>query len=212
MLRLEEKIRDKSAIIGIVGLGYVGLPLAIAFAMAGFKVLGFDTQQKRTDLVNRGKSYIADVSSDSLSSVVTRRLFEATTDQSRLGEVDAICICVPTPLTMTKDPDLSYVIQESEAISKYLRLGQLVVLESTTYPGTTKEVVMPNLESSGLRCGIDFHLAYSPERFDQGNKDYSVGNIPKIVGGIDSRSTQLTQLLYSQIAGTVLPVSCPEVA
>ena len=212
MLRLEEKIKDKSATIGIVGLGYVGLPLAVAFAMARFKVLGFDTQQKRADLVNQGKSYIADVSSDSLSSVVTRKLLEATTDQSRLGEVDAICVCVPTPLTTTKDPDLSYVIQESRAISKYLQPGQLVVLESTTYPGTTKQVVLPSLESSGFRCGIDFYLAYSPERVDPGSKDHNVRNTPKIVGGIDPRSTQLAQLLYSQIAGTVLPVSCPEVA
>ena len=212
MLRLEEKIRDKSATIGIVGLGYVGLPLAVAFAMARFKVLGFDTQQKRTALVNQGSSYIADVSSDSLSSVVTGKLLEATTDQSRLGEVDAICVCVPTPLTTTKDPDLSYVIHESKTISKYLQPGQLVVLESTTYPGTTKQVVLPNLESSGLRCGIDFYLAYSPERVDPGSKDYNVKNTPKIVGGIDPQSTQLAQLLYSQIAGMVLPVSCPEVA
>jgi len=212
LLRLEEKIRDKTATIGIVGLGYVGLPLAVAFAMAGFKVLGFDTQQKRANLVNQGKSYIVDVSGDSLSSVVTGKLLEATTDQSRLGEVDAICVCVPTPLTTTKDPDLSYVIQESREISKYLQPGQLVVLESTTYPGTTKQIVLPILESSGLRCGIDFYLAYSPERVDPGSKDHNVRNTPKIVGGIDPQSTQLAQLIYSQIAGTVLPVSCPEVA
>ncbi|MGB6874124.1 MAG: nucleotide sugar dehydrogenase [Dehalococcoidia bacterium] len=212
MLRLEEKLRDKSATIGIVGLGYVGLPLAVAFAMARFKVLGFDTQQKRADLVNQGNSYIADVSSDSLSSVVTRKLLEATTDQSRLGEVDAICVCVPTPLTVTKDPDLSYVIHESREISKYLQPGQLVVLESTTYPGTTKQVVLPNLESSGLRCGIDFYLAYSPERVDPGSKDHNVRNTPKIVGGIDPKSTKLATLLYSQIVERVVPVSSPEVA
>ena len=212
LLQLEEKIRDKSAIIGIVGIGYVGLPLAVAFAMAGFKVLGFDIRQKNVDSVNLGKSYIADVSSDSLSEVVTRKLLEATTDQSRIGEADAICICVPTPLTTTKEPDLSYVIHESNEISRHLRPGQLVVLESTTYPGTTRQVVLPNLESSGLRCGIDFYLAYSPERVDPGSKNYNIGNTPKIVGGIDSQSTQLAQLLYSQIAGTVVPVSCPEAA
>lgn len=212
MLPLEEKIRDKSAKIGIVGIGYVGLPLAVAFAMAGFKVLGFDIRQRNVDSVNRGESYIADVSNDSLSSVVTGKLLEATIDQSRLGEVDAICICVPTPLTTTKDPDLSYVIHESKAISEHLRPGQLVVLESTTYPGTTRQVVLPSLESSGLRCGIDFYLAYSPERVDPGSKDHNVRNTPKIVGGIDPRSAQLAQLLYSQIAGRVLPVSCPEVA
>jgi UDP-N-acetyl-D-glucosamine dehydrogenase len=212
LLQLEEKIRNKSAMIGIVGIGYVGLPLAVAFAMAGFRVLGFDIRQKNVDSVNRGKSYIADVSDDNLSSVVTKKLLEATTDQSRLGEADTICICVPTPLTITKDPDLSYVIHESEQISKYLRPGQLVVLESTTYPGTTKQVILPKLESSGLRCGIDFYLAYSPERVDPGSKDHNVRNTPKVVGGIDPQSTQLAQLLYSQIAGAVLPVSCPEVA
>jgi UDP-N-acetyl-D-glucosamine dehydrogenase len=212
LLPLEGKIKDKSAIIGIVGIGYVGLPLAVAFAMAGFKVLGFDIRQQNVDSANRGESYIADVSDDSLSSVVTKKLLEATTDQSRLGEADAICVCVPTPLTTTKDPDLSYVIHESEQISKYLRPGQLVVLESTTYPGTTKQVILPKLELSGLRCGTDFYLAYSPERIDPGSKDHNVGNTPKIVGGIDPQSTRLAQLLYSQIAGSVLPVSCPEVA
>jgi UDP-N-acetyl-D-glucosamine dehydrogenase len=209
---LEAKIKEKSAAIGIVGLGYVGLPLAVAFATAGFKVLGVDIRQSNVNSVNRGESYIADVSSESLSSVVTRKLLEATTDQSRLGSVDAVCICVPTPLTSTKDPDLSYVIHESEQISKYLRPGQLVVLESTTYPGTTRQVVLPTLELSGLRCGTDFYLAYSPERVDPGSKEHDIRNTPKIVGGIDAQSTQLAQLLYSQVAGTVLPVSCPEVA
>ena len=212
MIRLEERIRNKSVVIGIVGLGYVGLPLAVAFAGAGFKVLGFDIRQSNVDSVNGGQSYIADVASDSLASVVSAKLLEATTDQSRLGEVDAICICVPTPLTPTKDPDLSYVIHEAGQISKYLRPGQLVVLESTTYPGTTRQIVLPKLESSGLRCGSDFYLAYSPERVDPGSKDHDVRNTPKIVGGIDPQSTQLAQLLYSRIADTVLPVSCPEAA
>ncbi len=210
--QLEKKIRDKSAVVGIVGIGYVGLPLAVAFAAAGFKVLGFDIRQRNVDSVNRGKSYIADVSDENLSSVVTASLLEATTDQSRLAEADAICICVPTPLTTTKDPDLSYVVHESQQISKHLRAGQLVVLESTTYPGTTRQVVLPSLESSGLRCGTDFYLAYSPERVDPGSKGYNVKNTPKIVGGIDSVATRLTQLLYSQIASTVIPVSCPEAA
>jgi UDP-N-acetyl-D-glucosamine dehydrogenase len=211
-VRLEERLRNKSAVIGIVGLGYVGLPLAVAFAGAGFKVLGFDIRRSNVDSVNRGQSYIADVASDSLSSVVTGKLLEATTDQSRLGEVDAICICVPTPLTPTKDPDLSYVIHEAGQISKYLQPGQLVVLESTTYPGTTRQIVLPKLESSGLRCGADFYLAYSPERVDPGSKGHNLRNTPKIVGGIDPQSTQLAQLLYSQIAGTVLPVSSAEIA
>jgi UDP-N-acetyl-D-glucosamine dehydrogenase len=212
LLRLEGKIRDKSATIGIVGLGYVGLPLAVAFAMAGFKVLGFDIQQKRADLINRGKSYIADVSSASLSSVVTRKLLEATTDQSRLREADAICICVPTPLTKTKDPELSYVISESEVVSRYLQKGQLVVLESTTYPGTTREVMLPILERSGLKVGRDFYLAFSPERVDPGSKNYNVRNTPKVVGGVGPKSTKLTTLLYNQIVKRVVPVLSPEVA
>ncbi len=208
----EEKLRDKSAVVGIVGLGYVGLPLAVAFAGAGFKVLGFDIRQGNVDSVNRGVSYIADVSDDDLAAMVTGGRLEGTTDQSRLTEVDAICICVPTPLTPTKDPDLSYIIFESGEISKYLRPGQLVVLESTTYPGTTRQVVMSGLEASGLKCGTDFYLAYSPERVDPGSKDYNVKNTPKIVGGTDARSTELARLLYSQIAGKVLAVSSAEVA
>jgi len=210
--QLEEKIRDKSAKVGIVGLGYVGLPLAVAFSQAGFKVLGFDSQQKRVDLVNKGQSYIVDVGSESLSAAIANNLLEATTDQSRLKEVDAICICVPTPLTRTKDPDLSYVIYESEEISKHLQPGQLVVLESTTYPGTTSEVVLPILERTGLKGGQDFYLAYSPERVDPGSKNYNIGNTPKVVGGIDSRSTRLAELLYNQVTEVVVPVSSPEVA
>jgi len=209
---LEQKIRNKTAIVGIVGLGYVGLPLAIAFSQAGFKVLGFDMQPKIADSVNKGQSYIADIDSDSLSAAIANNRLEATTSQSRLGEVDAICICVPTPLTETKEPDLSYVTHESEELSRHLQSGQLVILESTTYPGTTREVVLPILERSGLKAGQDFYLAYSPERIDPGNKKYSIRNTPKIVGGIDPQSTRLAELLYRQVAKVVVPVSCPEVA
>jgi UDP-N-acetyl-D-glucosamine dehydrogenase len=209
---LQEKISAKSARVGIIGLGYVGLPLAVAFAEAGLKVLGFDVQQKRVDLVNRGKSYISDTSDARLAAVVDKKLLEATTEQSRLGEVDAICICVPTPLTKTKEPDLSYVVHESEEIAKHLKSGQLVALESTTYPGTTREVVLPILEKSGLKCGQDFYLAFSPERVDPGNKRYNINNTPKVVGGIDAESTELGAQLYKKIAETVVPVSSPEVA
>jgi UDP-N-acetyl-D-glucosamine dehydrogenase len=209
---LEEKLISKSARIAIVGLGYVGLPLAVAFAEAGSNILGFDIQQKRVDWVNQGQSYIADVGGGRLQVAVAKRLLEATTDKSRLREIDAVCICVPTPLTKTKEPDLSYVIHEAEQLSKYLQPGQLVVLESTVYPGTTREVVLPILERSGLRGGIDFFLAFSPERIDPGNKKYEIKNTPKIVGGIDSRSTQLAELLYRQVAEVVIPVSCPEAA
>jgi UDP-N-acetyl-D-glucosamine dehydrogenase len=211
-MNLEQKLMNKSATVGIIGLGYVGLPLAIAFAQAGLKVLGFDIQQKRADLVNKGQSYIADVDNYSLATVIDCGHLEATTDQSRISEVDAICICVPTPLTPDKEPDLSYVTRESEELSEHLQPGQLVVLESTTYPGTTREVVLPILERSGLKAGQDFYLAYSPERIDPGNKKYGISNTPKIVGGIDSQSTKLTELLYCQVADAVVPVSCPEVA
>jgi UDP-N-acetyl-D-glucosamine dehydrogenase len=205
------KITDKT-VVCIIGLGYVGLPLALAFAKAGLKVLGVDVQQRRVDLVNKGKSYIADVDSKVLTEIVKERLLEATTDQSRIKEVDAVCICVPTPLTKTKDPELSYVISESEVVSRYLQRGQLVVLESTTYPGTTREVMLPILERSGLKVGRDFYLAFSPERTDPGSKNYNVRNTPKVVGGVDPKSTKLATLLYSKIVDRVVPVSCPEAA
>lgn len=212
MPKLERKLKEKSTVIGIVGLGYVGLPLAVAFSQAGSKVVGFDIQQKRVDLVNKGQSYIVDIDSKSLSAAVADNLLEATTDQSRLKDVDAICICVPTPLTKTKEPDLSAVTYQAEEISKRLQPGQLVVLESTTYPGTTSEVMLPILECSGLKAGKDFYLAYSPERVDPGSKSYNIRNTPKVVGGIDPRSTKLAELLYRQVADVVVPVSCPEVA
>lgn len=174
MLKLEEKINKKSAKICIVGLGYVGLPLAVAFSEAGFKVLAIDIQQKRVDSVKRGQSYIADVPAERLQAVIARDCLQATTDQSSLREADTVCICVPTPLTKTKDPDLSYVIHESKEVAKYLHPQQLVVLESTTYPGTTRQVVLPILESSKLKCGTDFYLAYSPERVNRAIKNITL--------------------------------------
>jgi UDP-N-acetyl-D-glucosamine dehydrogenase len=209
---LEQKLKERSAQIGIVGLGYVGLPLALAFSKAGFKVTGFDIQQKKVDLVSQGRSYIADVPSEELSEVVANSRLRATVEQSWLKAADAICICVPTPLTRFKEPDLSYITRQSEEISQHLRPGQLLVLESTTYPGTTRELVLPILERSGLKGGQDFYLAYSPERIDPGNPKYNLRNTPKIVGGIDSLSTSLGKLLYQQIADVVVPVSSPEIA
>jgi len=209
---LEQRIKNKSAMLGIVGLGYVGLPLAVAFSESGFKVLGFDIQQRRVDLINHGKSYIADVPNDRLSHTLAHKLLEATTEQSKLQEMDAVCICVPTPLTKTKEPDLSYVIHVSEVLAKYLQRGQLVVLESTTYPGTTREAMLPILERSGLKGDSDFYLAFSPERIDPGSKNYNIKNIPKIVGGINSRSTEIAALLYREIVKIVVPVSSLEVA
>jgi len=210
--QLKQNLAKKTAIIGIVGLGYVGLPLAIAFSQVGFKVLGFDTQSKKVNLINKGQSYIADISNKSLTEAVTSKRFQVTTALSRLNEPDVVCICVPTPLTKAREPDLSYVIKASQTLAKHLRKGQLVVLESTTYPGTTREVVLPALEQSGLKVGRDFYLVYSPERVDPGNKKYGIRNTPKVVGGIDEASTELARLLYSQVADVVIPVSGTEVA
>jgi UDP-N-acetyl-D-glucosamine dehydrogenase len=207
----QSRITD-STVVCIIGLGYVGLPLALAFAKTGIKVLGVDVQQRRVDRVNKGRSYIVDVDSKALKEVVKQGLLEATTDQSRLKEADSICICVPTPLTKTKDPELSYVISESEAVSKYLRKGQLVILESTTYPGTTREVMLPILERSGLKAGRDFYLAFSPERIDPGSKSHGIRTTPKVVGGTDPESVKLATRLYGRIVDRVVAVSCPEVA
>jgi UDP-N-acetyl-D-glucosamine dehydrogenase len=211
-LPLQRKIDEKTAIIGIVGMGYVGLPLALAFAQAGFKVLGFDTQSNKVNFINKGESYIEDISSRDLAAVTKAKRFTATTDMSRLKEPDIICVCVPTPLTKSREPDLSSVIDASRAIAKCLRQGQLIILESTTYPGTTREVVLPALEKSGLKTGRDFYLAYSPERVDPGNKKFSIKNTPKVVGGIDAASTELTRLFYSQIADKVIVVSSTDAA
>ena len=212
MHSLEKKIQDKSAVISIVGLGYVGLPLAVAFAEAGYHVLGVELLKRRVDSVNRGMSYIGDVSSERLSRLVNKKMLEATQDQSRLSEADTISICVPTPLTRTKQPDLSYVIFESEEVAKYLKPGQLVIVESTTYPGTTREICLPILEKNGLKVGKDFYLAFSPERIDPGTIKYNLRNVPKVVGGIEPESTKVASLLYQQIVDKVHIVSSAEVA
>jgi len=212
MKDLSQKIGNKKAVIGIIGMGYVGLPLALAFTGAGFRVLGFDIQKKRTDLVNRGSSFITGISDQELGRPVRAGKLKATTDQSKIKNVDVIIICVPTPLTRTKDPDLSYVISEAKQISKYMRPGQLVVLESTTYPGTTSQVLLPILLESGYKLDRDFYLAYSPEKVDPGNSKFGIRNTPKLVGGITAKSTAIAKLLYSQVADKVVPVASPEVA
>src|SRR5215210_817680 len=171
---------SRRATIGVIGLGYVGLPLALTAAKAGFGVLGFDVDEPRTRQINRGESFIKHIGSASIAGAVSEGRFEATADFSRLSEPDAILICVPTPLTRHREPDLSYVENTARAIAARLRPGQLVVLESTTYPGTTEEVVKPILEATGLRSGIDFFLAYSPEREDPGNPDFGTAGIPKV--------------------------------
>jgi UDP-N-acetyl-D-glucosamine dehydrogenase len=209
---LENAIRDKSALVGVIGLGYVGLPLINAFVSAGFRTLGFDVDHRKVDALNSGSSYIKHVDSKIVSKWLKGKQFEATADMARLEEADALLICVPTPLNETRDPDLIFVEKTARAIAAALRPGQLVVLESTTYPTTTRDVVLPILNHSGLTAGKDFFLAYSPEREDPGNPDYTAAGIPKVIGGYDSASLELAQLLYSQAIVKVIPVSSLEVA
>ena len=207
-----QKIESRDALVGVIGLGYVGLPLAMLFAEREFQVLGFDVDETKVRDLNAGRSYIGHIPEDRVGKAVSIGRLEATSDFSRLGEPDAILICVPTPLTRHREPDLSYVAQTAESIAAALRRGQLVVLESTTWPGTTREVVKPLLEESGMVCGEGFFLAYSPEREDPGNARYSTATIPKVVGGITPECTRVAAALYRAIVPEVIPVSTPEVA
>ncbi len=209
---LLQKIRSGEARVGIIGLGYVGLPLAVEFAKAGLEVIGYDVDQAKVDQLMAGDSYIPDVPSEELAEVVKAGTFRATTRQEELANVDVIDICVPTPLRKTRDPDLSYVVKAIEATAAVLRKGQLVILESTTYPGTTEEVALPALEAGGLKVGRDVFLAFSPERVDPGNKTYTTKNIPKVVGGIDPQSTELAAALYGRVVGNVVKVGNTRVA
>jgi len=211
-LELRDRIRNKEARIGIIGLGYVGLPLAVEFAKAGFEVTGFDVDVAKVSSINKGHSYIGDVPSEDVAAAVKARKLSATDDMAKLHDMDAIDICVPTPLRKTRDPDLSYVVLAVDAVRARLRPGQLVILESTTYPGTTDEVVQPALEEGGLKAGKDFYLAFSPERVDPGNPTYTTRTIPKVVGGVDEISTQLAKELYGSIISTIVPVSSTQVA
>ena len=212
MVNLKDKIRNRSARVGVIGLGYVGLPLAVEFAKSGFDVTGFDVDESKVDEINAGRSYILDVTTEDVKVNVDAGRLHATTDMSHLSEMDVIDICVPTPLRKTKDPDLSYVVQAVDAAKAHLKRGQLIILESTTYPGTTDEVVQPALEEKGLRAGVDFHLAFSPERVDPGNQTYSTKTIPKVVGGVNAASTELAGDLYGAIIERVVPVSSTQVA
>jgi UDP-N-acetyl-D-glucosamine dehydrogenase len=209
---LKSRIADKSAVVGVIGLGYVGLPLIDAFISSGFSAIGFDVDQAKVDALNAGKSYIKHISSQAVAAWSKEGRFGATADMSRLKEADALLICVPTPLSDSRDPDLKYIELTGEAIAKTLRSGQLVVLESTTYPTTTRDVLLPILETSGLKAGQDFYLAYSPEREDPGNPDYSASRIPKVVGGLDEASLELAKDLYSHAVVQVVPVSSCEIA
>ena len=211
--QLLEKIEKKTAVIGVIGLGYVGLPLAVEKAKVGYRVIGFDIQEKKVDMVNKGINYIGDILDSELKEVVEKGLLSATPDYSFLKDVDAVAICVPTPLDKNQQPDISYVRDSTIELSKYLHSGMLVVLESTTYPGTTEEIVKPILDSTGLVCGEDYFLAYSPERVDPGNKFYKVKNTPKVVGGVTERCTKVASALYRNVLeGSVFEVSSPRVA
>jgi UDP-N-acetyl-D-glucosamine dehydrogenase len=209
---LLDRISKREAKVGVVGLGYVGLPLGMAFADAGYPVTGLDIDRRKIDKLERNESYIKHIGRDQVMKLNQTGRFEATTDFSRVGELDCVVICVPTPLTQAREPDMSYIIATAEAIAPHVRCDQLYILESTTYPGTTDEVLRPILEKNGLRAGVDFHLAFSPEREDPGNKSFNTKTIPKIVGGHTSRCLEVAQALYSNALAEVVPVSSTQVA
>ena len=210
-IKLLESIKDRSAVVGIIGLGYVGLPLAIHFGKQGFNVMGFDLDTRKIDRLLHGESYIKHVATEPIREMIDSKQFDATIDFGRLAEADCILICVPTPLTEKMEPDLSYLVQTTKTISKNLRQGQLIVLESTTYPGTTEEMMLPRLETGQLKVGEDFFLAFSPEREDPGNPRFNSGNIPKVVGGVTPGCLEVAATLYDSITQTV-PVSSTRAA
>jgi len=209
---LADKIRTKSARVGVIGLGYVGLPLAVEYAEAGFQVTGIDLDVTKTSRINAGDSYVGDVACSVLASTVKNGRLRATTDFSSILDFDTVNICVPTPLRKTKDPDMSYIVAACEEIARYIHSGMLVILESTTYPGTTDELVLPMLERSGLKAGRDFFLCFSPERVDPGNPTFHTKNIPKVVGGSTAECTKMGKLFYSQALENVVGVSSTRVA
>ena len=210
---LMKRLQDRTATVSILGLGYVGLPLAVVFAEAGFKVIGIDPVREKVDKVQKGESYVLDVPSEQLARLVSDGFLQATTDFSVLKNADAVSICVPTPLRKTGDPDLSFIVSATEALAPYVHSGMVVVLESSTYPGTTRELVLPKLtEKSGLKAGVDLFLAFSPERVDPGRKDWTTINTPKVVGGFTPACCEVATTWYSQALKAVIPVSTVEVA
>ena len=209
---LIKKAESRDILFGIIGLGYVGLPLAVELAHAGFRVLGFDVSQRVVDGLNQGHSHVKDISDEQVAGILKAGRFTATTDGSRLKEADAISICVPTPLSKFKDPDVSYIVAATETVKKVLRPGQAIILESTTYPGTTREIMLPALESTGLKAGKDFFLAFSPERVDPGNTVYQTKNTPKVVGGITEDCRRVVCALYQPAIDSLVPVSTTEAA
>jgi UDP-N-acetyl-D-glucosamine dehydrogenase len=211
-LQLKEKLETRQANVGVIGLGYVGLPLAVEFARAGFTVTGFDVDESKVADINAGRSYILDVKTEDVVACVKAGRLRATTDMSQLAGMDAVDICVPTPLRKTKDPDMSYVVSAAEEIARYIHPGMLIVLESTTYPGTTAEVLQPMFEAKGLTVGTDFYLAFSPERVDPANEKYNTRNTPKVVGGTTPACSEAAVALYSAAVDTIVPVSSTQVA
>lgn len=209
---LRERIARRTAKVGVIGLGYVGLPLAVEFAKAGFDVIGIDVQPAKVERLMAGSSYVKDVPDSALAPLLEKGKLRATSDFSVIAELDTVDICVPTPLRKTKDPDMSFVVSATDEIAKYVHPGLLVMLESTTYPGTTDELLLPKLQESGLRAGEDFFLCFSPERVDPGNPKYQTVNIPKVVGGITPQCTEMGALFYKQALDTVVPVSSTRVA
>ena len=210
--RLKDKIKAKTAHVGVVGLGYVGLPLAVEFAQAGFSVTGIDIDAAKAAAINRGESYIQDIPTSALAPLVKAGKLKATTDFAAVHSLDTVNICVPTPLRKTKDPDMSYIVNACQEIAKHLHPGTLMILESTTYPGTTDELMLPMFEKPGFKVGADFFLCFSPERVDPGNAKYQTKNIPKVVGGITPACTEVGALFYGQALETVVPVSSTRVA
>lgn len=209
---LEEKISSKNAKIAVIGLGYVGLPLAVAFGNAGFQVEGIDINPKKLKEIQSGRTTVVGVSDSQIQEVLKKDRLKVSSDYAALKDADVIIICVPTPLSKSLDPDLSYIVSATQAIAKNLKKGQLIILESTTYPGTTEEILLPEFEKRSLKAGNDFFLCFSPERIDPGNKKYELKDIPKIVGGINLESSRAGVLLYQQIVSRVFPVSSPRVA
>jgi len=210
--KLIDKIKDKSATIGIIGLGYVGLPLAVGYAEAGYKVVGFDILKDKVNKINRGKSYIDDISDGRLKPLVKSGKLKATDNEKLLAKMDCVSICVPTPLSKTKDPDISYILSAVDGVRKHLHKDMLVVLESTTYPGTTDEVIKPKLEESGLKAGKGFYLAFSPERVDPGNSSYATHNTPRVVGGVTPQCTKIAKTYYEAVIPNIYAVSSTQAA
>ncbi|MBI3317892.1 MAG: nucleotide sugar dehydrogenase [Candidatus Omnitrophica bacterium] len=209
---LRRKIEQRTARVGVIGLGYVGLPLAVEFARAGFPTVGIDVDEERVRTLSSGRSYIPDVPGEEVNQLIRTGALKATARYSALRKLEAVMICVPTPLRKTREPDISFIVAAAEALLRHLHPHQVIVLESTTYPGTTEELILPKLESTGLKVGRDFFLGFSPERIDPGNPDYKTSNIPKVVSGVTPACRQAIELLYRQIIGKVTPVSSPRVA